>query len=88
MSAGMAQPGGLARAPAGRHGHVLHFYRHDLHFYRHDDELAGSLAGHLGEAPEAGAAVVLPAAPGHREACERRMAAAGADVAELPAPAR
>jgi hypothetical protein len=78
MSAGMAQPGEIARAAADRPRHVVHFYGHD-------DELAGSLAGHLGEALEAGAAVVMLATPAHREACERRMAAAGADVAAAAA---
>ncbi|HEY6478861.1 MAG TPA: MEDS domain-containing protein [Streptosporangiaceae bacterium] len=69
----MTQPGGIAAAAVGRPGHVAHFYGHD-------DELADSLGGRLGEALEAGAAVVTLATPGHREACERRMAAAGADV--------
>ena len=78
MSAGMARPGGIARAAAGRHGHVAHFYAHD-------DELADSLAGHLGEALETGAAVVMLATPAHRQACERRMTAAGAGAAAAAA---
>jgi MEDS: MEthanogen/methylotroph, DcmR Sensory domain len=77
MSAGIAQPGELARAAADRRGHAVLFYRHD--------ELADSLASCLGEALEAGAAVVMLATPAHRAATERRMAAAGADLAAAAA---
>ena len=78
MSAGMAQPGGIARAAAGRRGHAVLFYRRD-------DELADTLGGYLGEALEAGAGVVLIATAAHRAACERRLAAAGAVLAAATA---
>jgi hypothetical protein len=78
MSAGMAQPGELAAATADRRGHAVLFYGHD-------DELADSLGRYLGEALEAGAGVVLAATAAHRAACERRLAAAGVDVAAATA---
>jgi MEDS: MEthanogen/methylotroph, DcmR Sensory domain len=78
MSAGMAQPGEIAPVTADRRGHAVFFYGHD-------DELADSLGSYLGEALESGAGVVLAATAAHRAACERRMAAAGADVAAAAA---
>jgi hypothetical protein len=78
MSAGMAQPGEIARVTADRRGHAVLFYGHD-------DELADGLSGYLGEALEAGAGVVLAATAAHRAACERRLAAAGVDVAAATA---
>ena len=73
MSAGTAQPGEIAPA-TDRRGHAVFFYGHD-------DELADSLGSCLGEALESGAGVVLAATAAHRAGCERRMAAAGTDVA-------
>jgi len=78
MSAGMAQPGEIAPVTADRRGHAVFFYGHD-------DELADSLGSYLGEALESGAGVVLAATAAHRAGCERRMAAAGADVAAAAA---
>lgn len=77
MSAGMAQPAGIAPA-TDRRGHAVFFYGHD-------DELADSLGSCLGEALESGAGVVLAATAAHRAGCERRMAAAGTDVAPAAA---
>jgi hypothetical protein len=85
MSAGMARPGERARVAAAHQGRAAESGGHAAFFYGHDDELADSLGCCLGEALEAGAGVVLAATAAHRAACERRMAAAGADVAAATA---
>jgi hypothetical protein len=67
------QAGGGQQLTADQPAHVARFYDHD-------DELARSVGDHLGRALAGGAAVIVAATAGHRDAIEARMTAVGGGV--------
>lgn len=66
----------------------LEDHDHIVHFYRWEDEVVRSVGSHLVEALLDGDAVVVIAVPGHREALESELGAAGIDADSVRAEGR